>query len=115
MERGARLLAALLLALLVGYVFGDSTSYGAVAICLLIALVTGLPSLTGGWTLLAGLTAAPLFAWSYLAGDDHPPFRHEENDALLGFFLWLTNSAFVVACAIVIAIVRTIRGAGSAT
>jgi hypothetical protein len=60
--------------------------------------------------LLAGLTTAPLFAWGYLAGHDRQPFTHEENDALLGFSLWLTNSAIVLAGAIVIASVRTIRG-----
>ena len=118
MARGARLLAALSLALLVGYALGefagDDSSYWVVLVCLLIALVTGLPSITGGWTMLAGLASAPFFAWSFVAAYEHPLWAHEPNDALLGFLLWLTNSVAVIVSAIVIALVRKIRGTGSA-
>jgi len=112
--RGARLLTALLLALVFVWALGELPSYDSwvwvLPVCLLIAVVTGLPSVTGGWLMLAGLATAPLYAWVFVVAYDHPPTTTETNDSLAGFIIWLINAMAVVAGAIVIASVRTIRG-----
>ena len=112
MERGARLFAALLLALAIGWALGElpghDTVLWLVPVCVFIAIATG-PALTGGWLMLAGLATSPVYAWSFIVAYDHHPNTSETNDALAGIIIWSINAAAVIAVAMVLGVVRTIR------
>ncbi len=60
--------------------------------------------------MLAGLTTAPLYAWSFIVAYDHHPTTTETNDTLAALIIWLINSVAVVVSAIITATVRTVLG-----